>query len=191
MPTSLTRGPTTFSQRRCTGSRRTSRTRFSTPTGRRRRFEADRVYVACGAMGTTRLVANSLELFDVDLSMLESRQFVLPLLSLRAVEDPRNKRDFTLNQFNVIVAPDGGSTDISTLHFYTYNPAFINGLPSALRARSAEWFQAQLLRRLTVALGYLPSWNSSRLRVHIGSQRNHPELPDFQISSEAPPPVDT
>ena len=79
-------------------------------TGRMRRFEADRVYVACGAIGTTRLVANSLGLFDVDLPMLESRQFILPLLSLRATEDPRNKRDFTLNQFNMIVAPDGGAT---------------------------------------------------------------------------------
>jgi ferredoxin len=157
-------------------------------TGRTRRFEADRVYVACGAIGTTRLVANSLGLFDVDLPMLESRQFILPLLSLRATEDPRNKRDFTLNQFNVIVAPDGGSADISTLHFYTFNAAFIDGLPSALRIRSADWLQVQLLRRLTVAFGYLPSWNSSRLRIHIGSQYNHPELPDLHISSEAPPP---
>ena len=157
-------------------------------TGRMRRFEADRVYVACGAIGTTRLVANSLGLFDVDLPMLESRQFILPLLSLRATEDPRNKRDFTLNQFNMIVAPDGGSVDISTLHFYTFNSAFIDGLPSVLRARSAEWLQVQLLRRLTVAFGYLPSWNSPRLRIHIGSQRNHLELPEFHISSEAPPP---
>jgi ferredoxin len=156
-------------------------------TGRTRRFEADRVYVACGAIGTTRLVANSLGLFDVDLPMLESRQFVLPLLSLRATEDPRNKHDFTLNQFNVIVAPDGGSVDISTLHFYTFNPAFIDGLPSALRVRSVDWLQAQLLRRLTVAFGYLPSWNSSRLRIHIGSRCNNPELPDLHISSEAPP----
>jgi ferredoxin len=156
-------------------------------TGRTRRFEADRVYVACGAIGTTRLVANSLGLFDVDLPMLESRQFVLPLLSLRATEDPRNKHDFTLNQFNAIVAPDGGPVDISMLHFYTFNPAFIDGLPSALRARSVDWLQAQLLRRLTVAFGYLPSWNSSRLRIRIGSRRNNPELPDLNISSEAPP----
>jgi ferredoxin len=157
-------------------------------TGRTRRFEADRVYVACGAIGTTRLVANSLGLFDVDLLMLESRQFVLPLASLRATEDPRNMRDFTLNQFNVIVAPGGGSVDISTIHFYTFNPAFIDGLPSVLRARSAARLQVQLLRRLTVALGYLPSWNSSRLRIHIGSRSNQPGLPDLQISSEAPPP---
>jgi ferredoxin len=157
-------------------------------TGRMRRFEADRAYVACGAIGTTRLVANSLEFFDVDLPLLESRQFVLPLLSLRATEDPRNERDFTLNQFNVIVAPDGGSVDISTLHFYTFNSAFINGLPSVLRARPAEWLQVQLLRRLCVAFGYLPSWNSPRLRIHVGPRRNHLELPDFHISSEAAPP---
>jgi ferredoxin len=157
-------------------------------TGGMRRFEADRVYVACGAIGTTRLVANSLGLFDVDLPMLESRQFMLPLLSLQATEDPRNKRDFTLNQFNMIVAPDGGSVDISTIHFYTFNPAFVDGLPSALRARSAERLRVQLLRRLTVALGYLPSWNSSRLRIHIGPGANRPELPELNISGEAPPP---
>ena len=87
----------------------------------------------------------------------------------------------------MIVAPDGGSADISTLHFYTFNSAFIDGLPSVLRARSAEWLQVQLLRRLTVAFGYLPSWNSAQLRIHIGSQGNHSGLPEFQISSEAPP----
>ena len=156
-------------------------------TGQIRLFEADRVFVACGAIGTTRLVANSLGLFDVDLPMLESRQFVLPLLSLHATEDPRRKRDFTLNQFNMIVAPGGGSVDLSTLHFYTFNPAFINGLPPVLRARSAEWLQVQLLRRLSVAFGYLPSWNSPRLLIHIGSRREQPGLPDFHISSESPP----
>ena len=77
--------------------------------------------------------------------MLESQQFLLPLLSLRATEDPRNEHDFTLNQFNVIVAPNGGSVDISTLHFYTFNPAFIEGLPPALRAHSAEWLRAQAI----------------------------------------------
>ena len=156
-------------------------------TGQIRLFEADRVFVACGAIGTTRLVANSLGLFDVDLPMLESRQFVLPLLSLHATEDPRYKRDFTLNQFNMIVAPGGGSVDLSTLHFYTFNPAFIDGLPPVLRARSAKWLQVQLLRRLTVAFGYLPSWNSPRLLIHIGSRREQPGLPDFHISSESPP----
>jgi ferredoxin len=156
-------------------------------TGQIRQLEADRVYVACGAIGTTRLVANSLGIFDTDLPMLESRQFILPLLSCRATEDPRNKRDFTLNQFNMTVAPDGGSVDLSTLHFYTFNSEFIDSLPSVLRTRSAEWLQVQLLRRLTVAFGYLPSWNSPRLRMHIGSPCNHLDFPELHISSEPPP----
>jgi ferredoxin len=156
-------------------------------TGRERRFVADRVYVACGAMGTTRLVANSLGLFDVDLPMLESRQFILPFLSRRATEDPRDKRDFTLNQFNMIVAPEEGSVDISTLHFYTFNTAFIEGLPSALRARMVERLQVQLLRRLTVAFGYLPSWNSTQLRIRVGSQPGDLDLPEFDISGGSTP----
>ena len=157
-------------------------------TGQLRRFEADAVYVACGAIGTTRLVANSLGLFDVDLSMLESRQFILPFLSLRATEDPRGQSDFTLNQFNMIIAPDGGPTNISTLHFYTFNTAFIDALPGALRTRSGQWLQVQLLRRLTVAFGYLPSWSSPQLRIHVGPQSDDLDLPEFHISSETPPP---
>jgi ferredoxin len=157
-------------------------------TGRIRRFTADRVFVACGAIGTTRLVANSLGLFDTDLTMLESRQFVLPLLSLRATEDPRRERDFTLNQFTMTVAPDGSAADLSTIHFYTFNSAFVSGLPGVLRTGAAQWLQGPLLRRLSVAFGYLPSWNSPRLRIRIGSQRGQPELPGFHILGEGSPP---
>jgi hypothetical protein len=156
-------------------------------TGQIRRFESDRVYVACGAMGTTRLVVNSLNLFDVDIPMLESQQFILPALSAHATEDPRRKQDFTLNQFNVIVAPDGDSVDISTLHFYTFNRAFINALPPVLRVSSAEALQAQLLRRLTVAFGYLPSWKSPRLLIHVGSPPKQFGLPEFHISRGTTP----
>jgi len=156
-------------------------------SGRLQRFEADRIFIACGAIGTTRLVANSLSLFDVDLPMLESQQYVLPLVSLRATDDPRQKPDFTLNQFNVVVSPGGDSADISMLHFYTFNSAFIESLPALLRARSAARLQGQILRRLSVAFGYLPSWNSPQLRIHVGSAPNHLDLPDLDISRGATP----
>lgn len=157
-------------------------------TGQLQRISADRVYVACGAVGSTRLAANSLGLFDIDIPMLESQQFILPALSLHPTEDPRHEQDFTLNQFNMVIAPDGGDIDVAMLHFYTFNPAFIDGLPAVLRARSAEWLQQQMLRRLSITLGYLPSWNSPRLRVHVGKERNSPDLPEMHISGEAPPP---
>jgi ferredoxin len=156
-------------------------------TGQLQRFVADRVYVAGGAMGSTRLAANSLGLFDTDIAMQESRQYILPFLSRRAVEDPRGKDDFTLNQFNMLVSPDGGDVDVSLLHFYSFNTAFLDGLPSVLQASWAEPLTAQLLRRLSVAFGYLPSWNSPRLRVRVGAQPGDLELPAFQVSGEAAP----
>jgi ferredoxin len=157
-------------------------------TGQLQHFEADHVYVACGAVGTTRLVANSQGMYDVDIPMQESRQFILPFLSMGATEDPRNKDDFTLNQFNMIVATDGGSLDVSTLHFYAFNNAFMDGLPSVLRTRAAEPLRAQVLRRLSVAFGYLPSWNSPLLRIRVGAKRNDLDFPELHISSEGAPP---
>jgi ferredoxin len=156
-------------------------------TGRMQRFAADRVYVACGAMGTTRLVANSLGLFDVELSMLESQQFVLPMVSLLATPDPRKAPDFTLNQFNMIVALDGSTVDISQLHFYTFNSAFTDALPSPLRGHATEQARVQLLRRLTVAFGYLPSWRSPRLLLRAQPNSNGGGLPDLRISRDAAP----
>lgn len=150
-------------------------------------FEADRVYIACGALGTTRLVANSFGMFDRHLSMLESRQFVIPTLSARPTGDPRQEANFTLNQFNMIVEPGGDASDLSTLHFYTFNPAFVDALPSPLRARRAQLLQEQVLRRLTVAFGYLPSWRSPRLRVTMGPPARQLGLPELRISSEAAP----
>jgi len=108
-------------------------------------------------------------------------------VSLRATDDPRQKPDFTLNQFNVVVSPGGDSADISMLHFYTFNSAFIESLPALLRARSAARLQGQILRRLSVAFGYLPSWNSPQLRIHVGSAPNHLDLPDLDISRGATP----
>lgn len=131
-------------------------------SGRVRRFVADRVFVACGAVGTTRLVLHSLRRYHTDVTMGESVQFVLPFVSRRAGPDPRVSDDFTLNQFNMLVLPGGDDADSALLHFYTYNPAMVDALPRPLR-RDVAGSTGQLLRRISVALGYLPSWASPRL----------------------------
>lgn len=156
-------------------------------TGQTRRFEADRIFVACGALGTTRLVANSLDLFDVELPMVESQQFILPMLSRKASVDPRQEPDFTLNQFNMLLSPGGDSADIAQLHYYTFNPAFIASLPTFLRGDRLSNAQGHLLRRLSVALGYLPSWRSPRLRVRVRKSTTNWGLPDMHISRDSAP----
>ncbi|AYE95591.1 4Fe-4S ferredoxin [Mycobacterium paragordonae] len=156
-------------------------------TGQTHHLKADRVYIACGALGTTRLVANSLNLFDVNLPMLESQQFILPMLSRKASIDPRHESHFTLNQFNMLISSDGDAADIAQLHFYTFNPAFVDNLPAFLRGDRMAKAQAQLLRRLSVALGYLPSWRSPRLQVRVRRGGGHRGLPDMHISRDSAP----
>jgi hypothetical protein len=75
-------------------------------TGTVHRFDADRVFVAGGAFGTTRLVLGSLRLFDETIEMAESVQFVMPMASVRPTPDPRASAEFTLNQFNMAIATD-------------------------------------------------------------------------------------
>jgi hypothetical protein len=153
-------------------------------SGRLQRFTADRVLLACGAVGTSRLVMGSLDLFDITARVAESMQFMLPFASVRPVGDPRERRDFTLNQFNVAVTLDEAGYDVSLLHFYTYNPAFLEALPGFLRTTWAERPGAQLLRRLSVALGYLPSWRSPSFDIRVQARRDEAELPPLLVRGE-------
>jgi ferredoxin len=152
-------------------------------TGGRHEFRADRLFVGAGGLGTLRLVLGSMLNPPTTLEIDESRQFVVPFLSLRPVADPRQpgERNFTLNQFNLLLNIDAEGLDTSAVHCYPYNPAFFDALPASLRRPYAEPLAAQVLRRLTVGFGYLPSWASPRIRV---TTRRRPAdgLPELDLS---------
>jgi choline dehydrogenase-like flavoprotein len=158
-------------------------------TGRLERFTADRVFIACGAVGTSRLVAGSLEIFDTPIEVHESAQFTVPFLSAAPVADPRGQANFTLNQFNMVLQLDEAGRDLSQIHFYTYNSAFDQALPGPLRARAAGRLRAQLLRRLSVGIGYLPSWASPTFRLHLSRPREPDALAKLTLSAGAPSPA--
>ena len=153
--------------------------------GRLRRFEADRVFLASGAFGTTRLVMGSQDRFDQDMTMQESVQFTLPFVSMRPTVDPRTEQLFTLNQFNMVVRLDEQGRDLSQLHFYTYNPAFSAALPGGLRWQGARFLTTAVLQRLSFAIGYLPSWVSPRLRLRARPSRPG-EVTELRVWREDP-----
>ena len=98
-------------------------------TGQIEHLTADRIFVACGGIGTTRLVLGSLGAFDRSVYLQESVQFVMPTVSMRPATDPRSARNFTLNQFNLLYDVTGEGVDLCQVHFYDYNPAFLASLP--------------------------------------------------------------
>jgi choline dehydrogenase-like flavoprotein len=157
-----------------------------TGTGRVEQLRADRIFVACGGIGTTRLVLGSLGRFDRPTYLQESVQFVVPAVSRRPVGDPRQARNFTLNQFNLLYDATGEGLDLCQIHFYEYNPAFLASLPATLRRNGADPALAAVLRRISVGLGYVPGWAAPRVEVVA---RRHPggadELPGLEVGRES------
>ncbi len=159
----------------------------STRTGRVERIGADRIFVACGGIGTARLVLGSLGAFDQPVYLQESVQFVMPTMSLRAIPDPRSARNFTLNQFNLLYDVSGDGVDLCQVHFYEYNPAFLASVPGAIRRPGAEPALAALLRRVSVGLGYVPGWASPTVKIVARrvSGGGHDRLPVLEVGGEA------
>ncbi len=76
-------------------------------SGRTERLSADKVFIACGGIGSTRLVLGSLDFTHRPVHLAESVQFVMPAVSVHPTADPRGQRDFTLNQFNLLYDHSG------------------------------------------------------------------------------------
>jgi choline dehydrogenase-like flavoprotein len=152
-------------------------------TGKRRIFGADRVLVGAGAIGTTRIVAGSLGLTDRCITLAESVQFMTPFLSLTPVAELTQNGEFTLNQFNVFVTFDSDGKEAALVHCYPYNDIMLASLPSVLTSGSLGALTKTGLRRLTVGLGYLPSWASPPVELRIGRAQADGSLPPIQVSS--------
>jgi choline dehydrogenase-like flavoprotein len=152
-------------------------------SGKIQRFTADRVLVGCGAIGTTRLILGSLG-SNQSVHLSESAQFVLPMMSVKPTPNPRTRREFTLNQFNMVIARDDEGFDVSQIHFYPFNQAYYDALPGLLQHRAAAFATDWLLSRLTVGLGYLPSWASPKIRLTAQTSAAPDELPQITIASD-------
>lgn len=152
-------------------------------SGRIQRFTADRVFVGCGAIGTTRLILGSLG-SDQPVHLSESAQFVLPMMSVKPTPDPRTRREFTLNQFNMVIGRDDEGFDVSQIHFYPFNQAYYDALPGFLQHRATAFATDRLLSRLTIGLGYLPSWASPKVRITAQVSAAPDELPQITLTSD-------
>jgi choline dehydrogenase-like flavoprotein len=151
-------------------------------------LRADKIFVACGAIGTTRLVASSLEIFSEPLHFHESPQFVMPFASLRAHSALTQENSFTLNQFNILLPFDEAGRDLVQVHGYPYNDAMDDAVPQILKTPAMAAVRAMLLKRLTVGLGYLPSWWSDGFDVTVERASSNDDVASIRLG---PPSVDS
>jgi choline dehydrogenase-like flavoprotein len=152
-------------------------------TGQLETFTADRVFVGAGAIGTTRIVANSLGLTNRTATLAESVQFMMPFLSLRPDPQLSQEGEFTLNQCNLFVSFDSDGKDAALVHCYPYNDIMLSSLPSFLSEGPLSTLTKVGLRHLTVGLGYLPSWASPSVELRIGAAKDEGALPHIHVTS--------
>jgi len=150
-------------------------------TKERRRFRGDAVIVACGSFKSTQIIASSLKKYDGELRMKESRQFIFPMISIRAVPDPRERLQTTLGQLFLCEDESQEGADASALQIYTYDPSFVDALPRPLNHAALRKPRAELLRRLSVGIGYLPSHLSAEMAVTLGPPTRASELGSISI----------
>jgi choline dehydrogenase-like flavoprotein len=83
----------------------------------------------------------------------------------------------------MIIARDNEGFDVSQIHFYPFNKPYYDALPGFLKHRASAFATDRLLRRLTVGLGYSPSWASPKLRVTAQVSASD-KLPQITLTSE-------
>jgi hypothetical protein len=154
-------------------------------TGAIETMHADKIFVACGAIGTTRLVGSSLDMFSEPIHFQESPQFVMPFASIRAHSAITQDNSFTLNQFNLLLPFDEAGKDLVQIHGYPYNDAMDDAVPQILKTPAMRTIRAMVLKRLTVGLGYLPSWWTPGFDVTLERPASSGELAPVNVGPSA------
>jgi choline dehydrogenase-like flavoprotein len=154
------------------------------PGGAPLRIEAERVLVACGAVGSTRLLLASLEAFDRPVEILDSQYFLLPLLRFTSAGRARDEALHTLSQVFLELRHASVTPRNVHLQVYGYNPLYRQALAGLLgpAARPLGPLLDAALARVLLVMGYLHSDVSPRIvarlrrdgRLLLG-ERRHPE----------------
>ena len=143
------------------------------------------MFVACGGIGTTRLVLGSLGAFDQAVYLQESVQFVMPTVSLRPVQTRVGAELHPQPVQPALRRHRGGRRPLPgpLLRLQPGLSRISAGCASA--ARAADPALGALLRRVSVGLGYVPGWGSPRVKVvaRPGVRREGP-APRLEIDGE-------
>jgi choline dehydrogenase-like flavoprotein len=148
-------------------------------------FEGERVYIACGVLGTTALLLRSLDHYARPIQAVDSQYFLLPILRFRGTPGVRKESLHTLAQLFLEI--DDPSISPHTIHLqtYTYNDLFESALRSALGPLAGMISGEGWISRLLLFQGYLHSAHSARLQLEL--RRTDGEGDVLHVSGEERP----
>jgi choline dehydrogenase-like flavoprotein len=134
---------------------------------------ASRVFVACGAISSTRLMLESMGCAHVKRRLHDSQYFVVPLLTMHAAKVNVANQGNTLAQMFVELDDRAIAERTMHLQLYGYNDIMLAALARRLSRDPAtlERLLQPLLGRVVVAQGYLHSADSPGLTLRCEDGR--------------------
>lgn len=138
--------------------------------GETERMVGDRVFMACGPILTTRLLLQSLNIFNKSVSMASSQHFVLPWVSYENSKGVETERLHTLSQLFIELQVARLSQETIHLQVYSYSEIFAQALKVQLRAAYPllkTGLDRWLMGRLSIIQGYLHSNDSTPLKATL------------------------
>jgi choline dehydrogenase-like flavoprotein len=142
------------------------------------RLVGSRVYLACGAIATTRILLESMQAYHHPVTLKDSLYFLLPTLQYDCVPGVTKEPSYSLGQVLLEVHDRALSERTIQLQYYTYTELFTEAVRSRLGAffPLARPFLPALLGRLCIVMGYLHSDDSPSLSVQLRRQAGESKL---------------
>ena len=127
---------------------------------------ADRLFLAAGAIGTTRLLARSLGLVNRPIRLLDSQYFFFPMLAYRGVQDMSDR--FALAEVFIELLTTRISDHFVHFQVYGLNDLFRRTLRAMVPAAVSQWgLSGSVERRFYLFQGFLHSADSGQLELTI------------------------
>ena len=154
-------------------------------------FVGSRVYLACGAIATTRVLLESMQAYDTPVTLKDSLYFLLPTLQYDCVPGVTNEALHSLGQVLLEMQDRAISERTVQLQYYTYTDLFTEAVRSRLGILFplARGLLPILLGRLCIVMGYLHSDDSPSLSIQLMRQGSGSKLALEAIPSPRARPV--
>jgi choline dehydrogenase-like flavoprotein len=136
--------------------------------GARETVSCERLFIACGAATSLRLVADGQKLFDRIFYLKDTQVFSIPLLLRRRCTPSRIPKANALGQLLIVLNEPDLCDELIHLQIFGFSP-FVTDI---LRARWGSFLIRDALlqpfaNQLMIVLGYLPSQLSGKIAVKI------------------------
>ncbi|MGE3622822.1 MAG: GMC oxidoreductase, partial [Bdellovibrionales bacterium] len=136
--------------------------------GSEENIACERLYIACGASTSVRLVAGSLKWFDFTFRLMDTQLVTIPAFLRRRSGIGPVPQANALGQVFVEISDPEMCDEIIHLQVYGYNPF----IADVLRARWGKWFMHEallqpLFDRLMLVMAYLPGQLSGSVALRV------------------------